>query len=448
MSPPRVAVVGGGWAGLAAAVELAYAGAEVTVLEAAKQVGGRARRVPFAELCVDNGQHLMIGAYRETLRLMRLVGVKEASTFARAPLELRVREPEGPGLHLAAPRLPAPLHLVAALARARGLSLGERWHALRLCLQLARSGFQLPRDESVAELLARHRQPHRLRELLWEPLCLATLNTHAEHASAQVFLRVLHEGLARRRSDSDLLYHRTDLGEAFPVHARDFIERYGGSVRLGQRVSGVVARGDALRGVRVGNETLDADHVVLAVPPYALQHLAPEAGPLQKLARELANWPHEPICTVYLRYPEEVTLGRPMLGLSGGIGQWAFDRALYGQEGLIAVVVSGNGPHLALDNARLAAEVGAQLARLHPAWPAPGEHLVIREKRATFRCSVDIDRRRPGPQGPLAGCWLAGDYTATRYPATLEGAVASGVQCARAILTTARAEGPAREAHT
>lgn len=435
MTPPRVVIVGGGWAGLSAGATLSGAGVPVTVLESARQLGGRARRVPFSTHSVDNGQHLTIGAYRAMLDLLRDIGIDEQSALHRRALHLDMRRADGGRMSLKLPRLPAPAHLLAGLMAARGLGLHARWRAAAMCLRLAAQGFRLHCDISVAELLSRYGQPPALIDDLWAPLCLAALNTPIEEASAQVFLRVLRDSFTGSRRASDLLFAMTDLGALLPDPALEFIERHGGSVRLGQRVSGLTLDGNVVRGVIANNKPIEAEHVILAVPPHACHALLAPHAPLEALAATLSRFRYEPICTVYLQYPQPVSLPTPMLGMLGVTGQWAFDRGISGQPGLIAVVISSRGAHMAQDNPALVAQVSSELAALFPNWPAPSETLVIREKRATFSCEVGMDDWRPGNALPVQGGWVAGDYTDTGYPATLEGAVRSGLQCARQILT-------------
>lgn len=427
-------VVGGGWAGLAAAVELTHAGVPVILIEAARQLGGRARCVRFGELRVDNGQHILLGAYREWQSLLQRIGLDEAQVVRRLPLQLEMLGRQDPGLHLRAPALPAPLHLLAGLLGARGLSLGERLAALRFGLFLARTRLSAQQDRSVAELLRERRQPPRLIRLLWEPLCLAALNTPIDTASAQLFLRVLRESFRHRRRDSDLLLPVTDLGSALPEPALHYIERHGGQVWLNRRVTGLRLAGDRLQGVELDTEFLPAPRVVLAVGASICQRLLSPHPAFTGVVGKLVQLDYQPITTLYLRYPEPMRLPRPMLGLLDGPGQWVFDRALAGQPGLMAVVISAAGAHMELDNAALGEAVVRQLAGLFPHWPAPREHMIIREKRATFASRVGIEALRPAAATPVAGCWLAGDFTATGLPGTLEGAVLSGRACARGIL--------------
>src|SRR5262249_18310217 len=179
-------VVGAGYAGLSAAIALARAGCAVSLFEANRVPGGRARRVEYRGALLDNGQHLLLGAYRETLSLMREVGVPEHA-LVRLPLTLTF-----PGrFSLAAPRLPAPFHLPAGLARAKGLRAADRWGAARMALALWHRGFRVEAGTTVAALLAAERQGTAAIEFLWGPLCVSALNTPVAEADAQVFANVL-----------------------------------------------------------------------------------------------------------------------------------------------------------------------------------------------------------------------------------------------------------------
>ncbi len=428
-----VVVVGGGWAGLAASVTLARQGIPVRLLESARQLGGRARSVQIDGQTLDNGQHLLLGAYESTLDLLRLLDVAEDAVFLRRPLNLSLRHADGHALHLRTAALPAPLHLAWGLLNARGLRPAERFAALRFSHALQRQDFSLDEDQSVATLLHQHRQPPALIEGLWQPLCLGALNTHLHEASAQIFLRTLGESFRYNRRDSDLLFTRRPLGEILPTPAMDYIERHGGRVHLGQRVSGLQRRGGRITGVLTNRGPQAASQVILATPPSATLALLQTQPALHAEAGRLAQLAQYPICTIYLRYPAQVRLPQPMLGSLGSLGQWVFDRRLYGQPGLMAVVISGDGPHMALDNAQLATRVSGELARLFPAWPAPQAHQIIREKRATLAARVGVNALRPSHATALEGLWLAGDYTDTGLPATLEGAVRSGLGAAQAV---------------
>ena len=414
-----IAVIGAGYAGLAAAVELIRNGQSVEVFEASRSLGGRARAVEIDGLTVDNGQHILLGAYSETLRLMRIVGADPQRLLKRLPLHL-----EFPGeMRLIAPRLPAPLHMLAALLLATGLDWREKWAAVQLMRRLQRRQFRITPDVSVATWLENNKTPSRQRRLLWEPLCVAALNTPAENASAQVLANVLRDSLAASREASDLLLPQADLSTLFPEPAAEFITQRGSLIHRGQRVTDL-QRTD--QGWRINGQG-PFTHVVLAVAAYHLATLVPE------LQAEVEHFAWEPIVTSYLTYPASVRLPQPMLGVADGTAQWLFDRGqLCGQAGLIAAVISARGRHLDLPMAELESRIHAEIARIVPHLPAPLRTQTITEKRATFACTPNL--RRPATQTTLPGLCLAGDYVASDYPATIEGAVRSGVNAARSIL--------------
>lgn len=429
----HVGVLGAGWSGLAAAAALADAGLTVEVFEAARQVGGRARRVPQDGFELDNGQHILLGAYADTLAAMRRVGADPEALLLRLPLALEFSD----RFRLAAaPALPAPLNLAAGLVTARGLPAADKLLAAAMLARLKLRGFRVRPDISVAALLSAHRQGSAARRFLWEPLCIAALNTAPEHASAAVFAAVLRDAFDRGRRDSDLLVPRADLSRLFPEPAAAFVLARGGRVHLGAAAGPLARDGDGVGFDAAGNSHR-FDAVVCALPP-------PRAAEtLQALARPdlldcLNGFAFEPIVTCYLHYPHEVRLPRPMLGMDGGIGQWAFDRgALGGPPGQLAVVVSAAARLREYDAPRLAALLHAELAELMPGLPAPVGHRVISERRATFRCTPGL-RRPDVAECADAGVYLAGDHMVADYPATLEAAVRSGLAAARAILARAQ----------
>lgn len=416
-----VAIVGGGWAGLAAAVELAAHGRRVILLEAAGQLGGRARSVPWDGMRIDNGQHLFIGAYRETLRLMRLLG--SAASLERRALQLIL-----PDLRLRLPGLPAPLHLAAGLLAAKGLSLTDKRLAVAFMQALRRRRFRLARDMTAAQLLAQHRQSARLIDALWAPICVAALNTPLSEASAQVFCNVLRDSLGGDRADSDFLFNRGEMDALFPAPAAAYITRHGGVVRLRARVDALVREQD---GYRLPATDVRADRVILAVHPARLPALLARLPEMADVVGKVGGYIWQPIHTTWLRFAEAVRLPYPMLAMGGGQSPWVFDRQDLA-TGLLSVVVSAEGPHLALSATTLRDRHLDRLRELLGPLPALLGWKCIVERRATYACTPGLPR--PEPATPLPGLYLAGDYTRGDYPATIEGAVRSGVECARLIL--------------
>lgn len=432
-SRQSVIIAGGGWAGLATALELTSHQVPVRLFESAPQLGGRARNVPFGELTVDNGQHLLIGAYSETLRLLELIGAVESELFLRTRLRLKVVEGEE-ALVMQAPPLPAPLHLAWAQLSAEGLTIKERTTALLMSLRLTLSNFSLRNDISVAELLHRHHQGDTITRRFWEPLCIATLNTPITRASAQVFLRVLKDSFTHRRHDADLLIPRELLGDLFPERVADYLKTRRVTIETRHRLEALEIINEKLDSITVCGETIACNHLVIATSPHAAAKLIKGHKSLAPLQKQITGLGSQPITTLYLQYQTGHRLEEPIIGMSGTISQWLFDRHECGQPGLIAVVISAEGEHDHWDNATLTSQVIKEIRQQFPHWPEPLQSRIIRERRATFECCVGIESRRPGNTTPVEGLWLAGDYTDTGYPATLEGAVRSGITCAQRII--------------
>jgi squalene-associated FAD-dependent desaturase len=420
----NVGIIGGGYAGMAAAAELASREIPVTVLESAKQLGGRARGVMHKDTQLDNGQHLLLGCYRETLRLIELVGGNIKHDFQHLPLQLDLHGQ----FSLKAPRLPAPLHLLVTLLGAQGLTWNERMKAAGFILTLRHLNFRLPNDMTVAELLAAHGQDAALTHKLWEPLCIAALNTPIHKASAQVLLNVLRDSLNRTRADSDMLLPRIDFTALFPQRAAAYVEQHGGKVYTSCGVDVIVPKNEGVDLITVQG-THSFSHVICAAPPGIAAKLFAPIAALSNTAVEIQSLEQQPIYTVYLQYPSHVCLPHPMLGLHQRYSQWLFDKGqIAGQSGLLAAVISAEGIHQKLSQEELAQKVIAELNEEFGIAEQPEWFKVIAEKRATFCCAPNL--QRPTQYTALPNLLLAGDYTAGDYPATLEGAVLSGIRCA------------------
>ncbi len=438
----KVAVVGAGWAGCAAAVELSRRGYQVSLFERARTLGGRARAVEFNGVLLDNGQHILLGAYAETLRMMRMVGIAAADVFLRLPLQMRYPQSSA-GMDFIAPRLPAPLHLLAALLRAKGLAGEDKLALARFSTTARWMDWQLHQDCTVTELLDRFDQTERLNRLMWRPLCIAALNTAPERASAQVFLNVLRDSLGARRAASDMLLPRVDLTTLFPQRASAYIQQAGGTIHTGCAVQAIEAVTHAERSswtlqamVEGVSSALHFDAVVIATQAErAAELLSTIPG-----AARLPDFEYEPITTCYLQYEPHIKLPQPFLALlddaaSNTWGQFVFDRGQLApdQAGLLAVVVSTSANAIESGQDALIASVTRQLAEAFrlPALAQPRWSKVISEKRATYACTPAL--LRPAASSGLDNLFLAGDYIASDYPATLESAIQSGVEAARLI---------------
>ena len=433
MKVRRVAVIGGGWAGLAAAVEACQRGHQVSLFEMAAHLGGRARSLPVqpnGSPALDNGQHILIGAYTQSLQLMALLGVDPEQALLRLPLQLRYPRREGLRLRPGWPLL----SFARGVLQHGGWPLSARLKLLRTAGSWLLQRFTCPPELSVAQLCVG--LPPPVMQDLIAPLCVAALNTPAPQASAQVFLRVLRDALFSGRGSSDLLLPRVGLSDLLAEPARQWLAQRGAELQLGHRVQSL-ARQDGHW--RVDGQAFDA--VILACPSGEAARLSSRINPGWAARAQALRF--EPIVTVYLHCPGAALLA-PMLTLRDGPctpAQFAFDLGQLdpassmspqpsARSGLFAFVVSGAAPWVARGLAETGAAVLAQ-ALLEFDWPTtPTVVKVLAEKRATFACTPGLQR----PPAHIAdGLWAAGDYVAGPYPATLEGAVLSGLAALAAL---------------
>lgn len=430
MPKRSIAIIGGGIAGLSAAVTLANADTNVTVFEANSQLGGRAKGIQYQGLTLDNGQHILLGAYRETLRLLNLTQAPLHQTIQRIPLALTVFDLKQQSyFRLKAPTyLPAPLHILAGLLTAQGLTLRDKWYALRMMAWLKWHAFTLSQDEALHTFLSRQHQTKTLIQSLWEPLCLAALNTPLQQASAQVFLNVLRDSFNQQTQDADVLLARTDLTTLISTPWAEFVRKQGGRILTGTTVKAIRQTTNGYAITTQDEETIFS-HVIMAVGPHQIKHLAKA---LPRLNQATEHFTYQSITTVYLQYDKATRLSQPMLGMVNCTSQWVFDRGqVCGQNGLMAVVISAHAD-LDMDQAALAETIHTELMQIMPQLEKPIWHKVVTEKRATFSCNVNL--ACPNNQTVYPNLYLAGDYTVGDYPATIEGAVRSGIAAANWIL--------------
>lgn len=420
----KIAIIGAGWSGLAAAVKATRLGHRVTVIEASRALGGRARAMaatlPDGQgLLLDNGQHILIGAYQQTLKLMREVGVDPDVALARLPLTLQF--PDGCGLTL--PPGHAPWDALAGIAAARGWNWRDKLSLLLAAARWQWGGFACRADLSVAQLC--QSLSSKLMQELIEPLCVSALNTPAHRASAQVFLRVLQDSLFAAPGGSNLLLPRVDLSACFPDAAARWINVRGGRIVMGERVrllnrlpQGWQVQGDVFDQVLLALGARDAARLLEQSEPTLS---APWVQRLQHWRARTQGLQFEAITTVYA-YAPGARLSQPMLALRSDAdnpAQFAFDRGqLGGPTGLIALVVSASEGERADLESRVLAQARRQLGLELQALRS------VTEKHATFACTAALQRPAMDIAPGLRAC---GDYVEGPYPATLEGAVRSGL---------------------
>lgn len=432
----NVGVIGAGWAGLSAALALHDAGHDVSLYEAGPLAGGRARRVPVSgNLALDNGQHIMLGAYQHTLQLMQRLHRDPDRLLLRFGLKLQAASGD---FELRCRALPSPWHAVSAVALAKGWHTPEKAALLKAMAHLRLRGWKVAPDRPLAQWLDEQRQPAGVIKRFWEPLCLAALNTPLAQASTLMMARVLKDSLDAGRNASDVLIPRTDLSDLWPDHlpAGITLHRHRPIQRIDASPDGYTL-----------NERHVHDALVIAVPPPNAKRLLaglPTRPGTERLLQHLDAFSPVPIATLNLMLDKPwAALREPMLMLDdqagpGHLGQWLFNHAMISnapdRHRLVSVVVSNCQAHALTDRdaaGRLIIEqVRRQTARFG-LMPDVADQLLIIEKRATFAATPGL--ARPDNNTPWQGLVLAGDWTNTGYPAVLEGAVMSGQAAARCI---------------
>lgn len=439
----RVVVIGGGFAGLAAGVELAGRGLRPLVLEGRPHLGGRAYSFTDAAsgTVVDNGQHALMGCYHHTLAFLRRIGAGDKLTRQANLRVAMAQRGLGSGTIACAP-LPSPLHMLAGVLRYRLLPRGDRARALLGGMQLLRmhrsDDARLSRL-TVAQILALLGQSPQAQACFWNPVAVATLNETPQRAAAAPFATVLARAFFGSRRDSQFVLPRVGLSELYTDDARRFIEQRGGSVDVHSPVAALELSDRGVEAVRLRDGRRHAAAAcIAAVPPRGVAALLPDSATPAGLAG-LERFAGAPIVSVHL-WLDRPVLADPFLGMIGTTTQWVFNRSrLVGESEdggqCLSAVISAAHDIAQWDNARIAATVVDDLRCLVPATRSSAvlRHVVVKEKYATISTTPAADRARPGAQTSIRNLFLAGDWTATGLPPTIESAVLSGDRAAQLV---------------
>jgi squalene-associated FAD-dependent desaturase len=433
-------IVGGGFAGLSAAVRLADRGKKVIVLEATKAAGGRARSLQDTVTGreIDNGQHLMMGCYRETQAFLRAVGSDPDGIYYQHDLAVDMVKPGGEMVRLKCPALPAPLHLAAGLLRMKGIGVFHRLAALRAGL-LLRGEIERPDDNETCDAwLRRMGQTGAMRNAFWEPLIWATLNDDPLIASAAMLVAVLDRAFMGTRDASRLGVPRVPLSRLYVDHAIEHLEAKGSEVRLGARATGFEMGDNRIRGVRLkGGETVDADQVISAVTPNVFLELLPERVREHVVFKDVARLEMSPIVNLWIG-AERALFDLPFVGLVGSPVHWIWDRnkiERIGGGALLTVTISGARSFINDSSENLRELFLSECRRYFPDRRLDiTAFRVVKEKRATISHAVGTYQRRPETVSPIRGLYMAGDWVRTGLPATIESACQSGHDAAKAVL--------------
>ena len=442
MTTEGTVVIGGGLAGLSAAVRLATRGHQVTVLEATRGGGGRSRSFFDAGFNreIDNGQHLMMGCYHETQSFLRAIGSQDDGVYYQRNLAVKMVKAGGTPVDFACPALPAPFHLAAGLLGMRGVGVVAKAAALRAGLMLRNEVVRPDDNETCDAWLQRMGQTVELRDAFWEPLIWAVLNEDPLVASAAMLVAVLDRAFMSTRDASRLGVPRRPLSRLYVEQARALLERRGCTVRFGTAARAIVLEEGRAVGVRLRDgEILPATTIISAVPPHALLALLPDAARQHWAFADVARLETSPIVNLWALLDRPLFDG-PFVGLVRSPLHWLFDRDQIdpqpGRRGhLISVTISGARGYVKDDVASLEGLFESEVRRFFPDRPFRIERFkVVKERRATISHAAGTYQRRPETKSPIPGLLLAGDWIRTGLPATIESAVQSGHEAADVVL--------------
>ena len=435
-------IIGGGFAGLAAGVALAEGGCRVRLLEQKPYLGGRARSFvdPTTGSVVDNGQHIFMGCYHATISFLSKIGTLDRVRFQER-LTVQFLDRNGRLSRLQCPDLPSPWHVLLGVLRSGSFTLREKMEVLRLGMALRRTeeAQRGPKQLSVREWLTQLGQSPSLQRNFWDLLCIAALNEDPDIANAALFEHVLRLALFTSPADSRLGVARVGLSEVYVDAAADFIRAKGGSVERGRGVAGLLVSEGQCQGVLLSTgERIEAANVVSAVPSFQFAALLPDELPRRgPLFGSLALLRPAPIISINLWFDRPIT-DLDFAGLRGATIQWLFNKGkIFDRgDGYVSLVLSGAHRHIATSKEELLATALRELGDFFPeAGRARLLHsLVIKERFATFSPTWAAEELRPATRTPIGGLFLAGDWTATGLPATIEGAVQSGYAAAGAMM--------------
>jgi hydroxysqualene dehydroxylase len=444
-----VIIIGGGFAGLSAGVALAEKGFRVALLESKPALGGRAYSFadPESGDLVDNGQHVLMGCYTETLDFLEHIGATKDLVF-HPDLEIEMLDREGARAKLRTAHLPGPLHISGALLRYRHLAMRERIRAmtggLRLLAMRRRNPSSL-QSMTVSQLMDALGQSERARQAFWYPISIATLNDEPEISSAALFAEVLKRAFFARRSDSAFVYSRVGLSELYCTASAALIERSGGVVSARTQAESIeIENGRAVRVKMRDGTRLGAANIICAVPSRHLARMLPGSMRYDSFFGPISKLESSPIICVHAWFDRSVT-DSAFVGFIGTTTQWMFNKRrifeMHGERhpGYLSFVISGARKLVDRSNEELLDIVLGDLKTMIPASAEARllRALVMKEKHATMAPAPDTFQLRPPTQTPTPNLFLAGDWVQTGLPATIESAVISGRAAAAAVSSRA-----------
>lgn len=432
-----VVIVGGGLSGLAAAVDLTSRNIPVLLLEQKPKLGGRAYSFTDSRTgdLIDNGQHVLIAGYDRTMRFLKRIGTDDLLSVQDRPL-LVMHHPVRGFCNFALPRMLQPLHLLAGILTTDLFSAADKLRMLRAGSAIKSESKHAVDDMTIDEWLTLHGQSDETRRSFWEPLAIAIMNEHCVTASANVFINAIRHAFFGRWDAAALVVPRVGLSELLVDPADRFVRARGGAIRCNADVADIVVKEDRVEAVCLkGREEIACNALILAVPHYRIAEL-PRLNKHNIVPSGLLSATSTPIVSIHLWFENEV-MTHDVVGLIDRRVQWVFRKNAAGDStkewNHVSCVISGAEKFVGLSHDELVQIAIDDLRSVFGSSSLLVHAVVIREKRATFSCTPTVNRLRPDQRTTIANLFLAGDWTKTGLPATIEGAIMSGERCAEMI---------------
>lgn len=442
-----VAIIGGGFAGLAAGVYLAEKGFKVDLFEKRPILGGRAYSVKDSKTgdTLDNGQHLMMGCYHSTLAFLEKIGTRHLVEF-QEKMEVNFADKNGNFYSLKCPNWPAPLNLLAGLIRLKTLDASEKWGLMKMMAGVKRLNekeFDSLDSITCEQWLALWQQSEESILNFWEPLILATLNETPQISSAQMLAVVIREALLKSKQDSKMVISKVGLSDLYTIAAQKFIESFGGKIHLRAGVKNIQTAPSLSKGEvkQIAKITLEdgsehqANYYISTTPAEAFLPLLNSELRQEDFFKRFEEISYSPILGVNLWFDKDIT-DKTFVGILDSPVHWVFNKSkILGSHNYLSLVISG--AHKLKD---LPAEELLKLClnEIGKAFPRAKEakllhHRILKETKATPSFGIGSSQLRPTYETPISNLFLAGDWTKTGLPATIEGAVKSGRELAELI---------------
>ncbi|MBI5180094.1 MAG: oleate hydratase [Nitrospirae bacterium] len=438
----KVIIIGGGFAGLSAATALITAGYHVTIIEQRRFLGGRAYSFYDKEtgLELDNGQHILMGCYENTFRFLRKIGVADKLYFQKN-LCVDFLDTDGHAYRLDCLPLPSPFHILSGILRFKAISLSEKIRMLNMAKGVMfGNATTSSHDLTITEWLKRLGQGEKARETLWDIITLATMNEHPDKSSAAIFRNVMKKAFFSHRRNSRIVLPVVPLSSLFAEAAEIYINKNCGSIEKGIAVSELLTGNNSVSGVKLKDgRVFRGDYYISAVPYYSVQRLFAGTGFLGAEFNSVHGLRPSPIISIHLLFNTPLTEHTFVALLNSPI-QWVFNKEKIFRDtayrGLLSLVISGAHEYIDVPSEKLVEMALRELKKVFP--DTSSARLlcckVIKERHATFSPQPGVDQYRPSQKSSINNLFLAGDWTDTGLPATIEGAVLSGQKCAKAIV--------------